>query len=358
MRTSLSLVLALWILAAAAAAARAVAPDPSPAERDLRVARERIDAATDAGARARARIALAIAHTRRARELGDASHYQASLEALAQARREAPGATDADKVEAWVRLGLHEFAAAESLARAWLAGHPDDPDACGLLGDALMEQGRSDEAASPYQRMMDLRPGPGSYLRAAYWRERAGDLAGAKDLQERALAATGTRDVEDRAWILVHVASLEQRAGDAARAESSLREALAAFPEYHYALAALAELELRSGRNEEALDTARRALAAAPHPERRLLAADALRALGRENEAREQEETFLQEALSHVERPDNENLFLVDFYLDRRPDPARALALAEREASRRRDPATLERLARARARVAQSSSAR
>ena len=264
MRTSLSLVFALWILAAAAAAARAAAPGPSPAERDLRVANERIEAATDPAARARARIALAIAHTRRAREIGDASHYQASLEALAQARRDAPGATDADKVEAWVRLGLHEFAAAESLARAWLAAHPDDPDACSLLGDALMEQGRSDEAASPYQRMMDLCPGPGAYLRAAYWRERAGDLAGSKDLL--------------------------------------------------------------------------------------------LRALGREGEAREQEGAFLREALAHVERPDNENLFLVDFYLDRRPDPARALA--EREASRRRDPATLERLARARARVEASASAR
>jgi tetratricopeptide (TPR) repeat protein len=346
------LVFALFVLAVAAAAARAAAPEPSPAERDLRVARERVDAAADPGARARARIALAIAHTRRAREIGDASQYQASLEALEQARREAPGATDADKVEAWVRLGLHEFATAESLARAWLAEHPDDPDAWGLLGDALMEQGRSDEAAAPYQRMMDLRPGPGAYLRAAYWRERAGDLSGGRELLLRALAATGARDVEDRAWILVHVASLEDRAGDSARAESTLREALAVFPDYHYALAALAERLLRSGRNEEALDTARRALAAAPHPERRLIAADALRALGRESEAREQEDAFLREALTHVERPDNENLFLVDFYLDRRPDPARALALAEREASRRRDPATLERLARARARVA------
>ena len=356
MRTSLSLVFALWILVAAAA--RAAAPDPSPAERDLLVARERIDAATDPAARARARIALAIAHTRRAREVGDASHYQASLEALAQARSDAPGDSSADKVEAWVRLGLHEFAAAEGLARAWLTSHPDDPDAWGLLGDALMEQGRSDEAASPYQRMMDLRPGPGAYLRAAYWRERAGDVAGSKDLLERALAATGARDVEDRAWILVHVASLEDRAGDAARAESTLREALGIFPEYHYALAALAQLLLRSGRDEEALDTARRAFAAAPHPERRLVAADALRALGREGEAREQEEAFLREALPHVDRPDNENLFLVDFYLDRRPDPARALALAEREASRRRDPATLQRLARARARVGEISSTR
>lgn len=177
--------------------------------------------------------------TRRARETGDASHYERSLEALAEARRLVPAPARADKVEAWVRLGRHEFALAESLARAACAAHPDDPESWGLLGDALMEQGSSDAAADAWQRMMDLRPGPGAYLRASYWRERAGDLAGAK----------------------------------------------------------------------------------------------ALRALGREAQVRAQEDAFLREALANQERPDNENLFLVDFFLERRPDPPRALAIAEREAS-------------------------
>jgi len=342
MRFFLTLGCAGVLLLALAAAAE------SPAEADLRAARAQIEAAPDAAARARGLVALAAAHTRRAREFGDASHYERSLEALAEAQRLDPSHAQLAKVEAWVRLGRHEFAAAETLAHAYCDAHPDDPEGWALLGDARMELGRDDAAADAYQRMMDLRPGPGAYLRASYWRERAGDLEGSKALLQRALAATGARDVEDRAWILVHIAALEDRAGDAARAEATLRQALAQFADYHYALAALAELELRSGRAEQALGTSRRALAAAPHPERRLVAADALRALGREAEARAEEDAFLREALANRERPDNENLFLVDFFLDRRPDPPRALAIAEREASRRGDPATLERLARAR----------
>ena len=41
----------------------------------------------------------------------------------------------------------------------------------------------------------------------------------------------------------------------------------------------------------------------------------------------------------------NENHDLVLFYLDRRPDSGRALAIARREAGRRRDVQTLDRLA-------------
>ncbi|HEX5067810.1 MAG TPA: hypothetical protein VFY49_16945 [Myxococcota bacterium] len=343
MRFAATLGCAACLFALAAAAAE------SPAEADLRKARAQIEAAQDGPARATGLVALAQAHTRRARESGDATQYERSLEALAEARRQDPAHAGLAKVEAWVRLGRHEFAAAEALARAHCEAQPQDADAWGLLGDALMEQGRSDAAADAYQRMMDLRPGPGAYQRAAYWRERAGDLDGAQALLRRTLAATAARDVEDRAWILVHVAALEERAGDAARAEATLREALAQFADYHYALAALAVLELRDGRAEQSLATSRRALAAAPHPERRLVAADALRALGREDEARAEEDTFLREALANQARADNENLFLVDFFLDRRPDVPRALAIAEREASRRRDPATRERLERARA---------
>jgi tetratricopeptide (TPR) repeat protein len=257
---------------------------------------------------------------------------------------------EARKLEAWVRLGRHEFAAAEALARGYTEQKPDDPDGWGLLGDAAMELGQSEPARAAYQRMMDLRPGPGAYVRAAYWRERDGDVAGALQLQQKALASTGQRETEQRAWILIHMAQLHQRAGAPEPAEAALHEALATFPEYHYALAGLAELCVQQRRYAEAEAFARRAIAAAPHPERRLALADALRGQGREPEAREEEARFEREALFNQERSDNENVFLVDYYLDRRPDPARALAIAEREATRRPDPPTLERLARARQR--------
>jgi tetratricopeptide (TPR) repeat protein len=145
----------------------------------------------------------------------------------------------------------------------------------------------------------------------------------------------------------VQLASLEIERDEPDTARALLEEALLAVPDYHSALAALSEVELRSGRAERALALANRALAAAPHAERYLLRADALRASGRDAEARLAEAAFEHAALQNVASADNENLQLVDFYLERRPDRARALEIARAEAERRPDAPTLERLARA-----------
>jgi tetratricopeptide (TPR) repeat protein len=322
----------------------------SPGESAIAAARARLESARGDAVRAQAELALAAAHTKRAREVGDAAQYEHALAAIARARTAGADAGEATKLEAWVRLGRHEFAAAEALMRTYTKANPDDPDGWGLLGDADMELGKSEPARAAYQRMMELKPGPAAYVRAAYWRERDGDVAGALELQNLALTSTALRETEQRAWILVHIAALHERAGEPEPQEAALSAALSLFSEYHYALAGLASLCVKQGRFQEAEDFARRAVAVAPHPERRLTLADALRGLGRESDARAQEDEFEKEALANQGKSDNENVFLIDYYLDRRPDAARALAIAEREAKVRPDPPTLERLARARAR--------
>ena len=319
----------------------------TPAEERILASQQRIERAGADADRAAALVVLAAAHTARARETADSDHYQRALDALERAREIDPRNAGAARVEAWVRLGRHEFAAAEAVARAHLERHPDDHECLGLLGDALMELGRIDEAADAYQRMLDLRPGPGAYLRASYWREVSGHLDSALALLERALAATSAKETEQRAWTLVQMASLEERLGRADAARTSLERALALFPGYHYALAALTQHHLRHGHPDAALPLARATLAVAPHPEHWLALADALRGVSREDEARAAEDRFERAALANLESADNENHFLVDFYLDRRPDPPRALEIARLEATRRADPATLARLARA-----------
>ncbi len=299
---------------------------------------------------ARALLEEAVHQTRLARQTGDSAHYERALAAIERAREADPGLAELQKVEAWVRLGRHEFARAEDLAAAWTASHPDDPEGWGLLGDARMERGRTSEAREAYERMLALRPGPSAYVRASYWLERRGRPEAALALMERAWRATSPREPDQQAWVLVQRASLERELGRAEAAEASLALALDVLPAYHHALAELASLRLAQERHAEALALADRLLAAVPHPEHRLLRADALRGLGREAEARAAEDAFEREALANVDAADNENAFLVDFYLDRRPDPERALALARREAARRRDAPTLERLARALAR--------
>ncbi|HKB06959.1 MAG TPA: tetratricopeptide repeat protein [Candidatus Polarisedimenticolia bacterium] len=290
-------------------------------------------------------IQLAIGLTRRARETGDPAYYDRALEALDDVLRSDSHNPDALRVSAWVHMGRHEFAAARRIARRHLAGHPEDAVAWGILGDADMELGRYEEAGAALQAMNDRRPGPAAYSRAAYHSELRGDLQGALELMEMSLAATGPFEVEDRAWLLVQIGHLRDLQGDIGAAEATYRSALGSFPGYHYALAALAEICLRTGRDAEAAEGAQRAIDAAPHAERYLLLADALQALGRERDAAAAEDRFESLALENTGRADNENHDLVLFYLERRPDPGRALAIARREAARRRDVHTLDRLA-------------
>jgi tetratricopeptide (TPR) repeat protein len=314
----------------------------SPAEMQIERARAELEAHPG---RVKSLNALAVALTRRARESGDTRYYEDAAQALEQASRSEPDNPASMRIAAWVAMGRHQFAAAYDLTRRYDRRHGADPWNLSVMGDALMELGRYDEAEKAYQRMVDLKPGPIAYSRVAYLRELRGDLQGAEEMMRTAYAATRPEESEDRAWLQVQVAHLRSLQNDAAGAEAAYRQALAEFPGYHYALAGHSELALRLGRAEEAAALAQRSIDAAPHAERYLLLADALRALDRETEARAAEDTFERLALANVDNPDNENHDLVLYYLERRPDPARALAIARLEATRRQDIHTLDRLA-------------
>jgi hypothetical protein len=54
-------------------------------------------------------------------------------------------------------------------------------NAHGVMGDALVELGRYDEAFVQIQRMVDLRPDLSSYARVSYARELQGDVVGAAE---------------------------------------------------------------------------------------------------------------------------------------------------------------------------------
>ena len=123
---------------------------------------------------------LGYAYQLRWRETADASYLPRSEEALRRAVRF--GTEDANAVVGLGSLALirHEFRAALAYGRRAQRLLPGSYRPYGIVGDALVELGRYDEAFAAFDRMVSLRPGLASYARVAYARELTGDRRGAR----------------------------------------------------------------------------------------------------------------------------------------------------------------------------------
>lgn len=340
----------LAALAALSAPTELTSARPTPAEEKIAAAAKAVERDADDP---RHHVALAFAHAARARETADPQQYALAEAAVERSLELAPESFQALKAKTWVLLGRHEFPAALEIARELNRRAPDDVQVYGFLVDAYVELGDYDEAERAAQWMLDLRPGNVAGLtRAAYLRELFGDLDGAAELFEMAYVQILRHELEDRAWVLTHVAHLRLAAGDVERADRLCDEALALFPDYHYALAQLAKVRTAQGRFDEAAELYERRYALAPHPENLYDLARALERTERSSEVEGMLARFEELARAESESWDNANRELVDYYAERalRGDPAaadRALSLALAEADRRRDVGTLDTLARA-----------
>ena len=115
--------------------------------------------------------------------------------------------------KAFVLYTQHQFHSAEKLLRK-VAGERGLPVDYALLGDALFEQGDWEEAAKVYQRLMDLKPGPDAYVRAAWVRKQHGDLDAAVEFASLAAKAVGAPTTAASAWIHTQLADLLFERGD------------------------------------------------------------------------------------------------------------------------------------------------
>jgi tetratricopeptide (TPR) repeat protein len=328
----------------------------SPAERKIASAQGWIERSPTSF---QAQNALALALARRARETADPDYYRQAEEAIATSFRLAPENFEAARLEVWVLLGRHEFARALEKAKALQARMPDDLMTYAFLADANAELGNYAQAEEAAQWLLDLRPGNVAGLtRGAYLRELFGDIEGALEWMLMAHDQTHFNEVEDRAWILTQMGHLETSRGRLESSEVHVTQALELFPDYHYALAELAKVRLAQRRYDEAVSLLRLRYEKAPHPENLYELAEALSAAGKGAEADGLFTIFERKALTESDSLDNANRELVFYYADHASRPRSALAIGEREISRRRDVFTRDAYAWALHRSGKSGAAR
>src|SRR5882724_3318621 len=227
---------------------------------------------------------LGWAFVAKARENFDPGFYKLAEQCAWCIEKRNPQSQEAMLLRAHVLQNLHRFKESETLARR-LAQQRGLSFDYGLLGDALMEQGKLSDAVEAYQRMMNLKPDLRAYARAAHMRWLKGDLAGAIEAMQLAANSASPSDAESAAWVNTRLAFYEFQAGHTDEAERRCAFALSLQNNYAPTLLLKGKVLLAQNRFPEAVEALQNAAKINPLPEYQWTLAEALRAVGRENEA-------------------------------------------------------------------------
>jgi len=294
---------------------------------------------------------LGWAYVQKARASFDQGFYKLAEQCAECIASQRPDSPEALLLKGYVLCNLHCFKEAEAIARP-LCEARSAPFDYGLLGDALMEQGRLNEAIDAYQQMVDLKPGPQAYTRIAHVRWLKGDLEGAIEMMRKAAGAMGTRDAESAAWAYSRLALYELQAGSMQIADRACEAALNLQRDYAPALMVRARISLAQNRNEQAAQLMQRAATINPLPEYKWMLAESLKAAGHSREAQDVDQEIMDRGLG--DDPRTAALFLTT----RGVRLADALSLAVKETGVRGDVFTLDALAWALAATGKAAEAR
>lgn len=230
---------------------------------------------------------LGLAYVQQARITADPSYYPKADGALARSLTIEPednylallgqGATAAAR---------HDFSAALSLSKRAAAINPQAPVIYGVMGDALVELGRYDEAFRAIQRMLDLNPDTGALARASYTWELRGNIELARENLERARDEAGGRS--DRAFASYYLGELAFNSGDLPAARAHYEAGLQADSSYLPLRAGLAKLLAAGGETSAALAAYKALTDELPQPGYLIEYGDLLAASGRDAEAARQ----------------------------------------------------------------------
>ena len=216
---------------------------------------------------------------------------------------------------------------------------PETRDAQGVLGDALLELGRYDEAGAAYRRMVELDGSLASYSRRSGLKNLHGDVEGAIADLELAirLGKANQSPREAVAWAHWQLGGEHWAVGNLEAAEEQYREALVLMPSYYRGLSGLAQVRAAQGRLAEAAELYRKSLDVIPLPETAAALGDVQARLGRPDEARRQYAVVEYIGTLNAANQAMYNRELALFYADHDLKLERALDLTEREIKERKD---------------------
>lgn len=220
----------------------------------------------------------------KARESFDPGYYKLAEQCAYCLDAHQPQCAEALLLRGHVLQNLHKFKEAEPLAIELVAKRGLAFD-YGLLGDVFMEQGRLNEAADAYQKMVDQKPDMQAYARIAYLRWLKGDLSAAIEIMRLAVSAASPNAPESAAWINTRMALLQFQNGNLTQADELCRAALDYQKDYAPALLLRGRLLLAKDKPTEAVEVLERAEKINPLPDYQWVLTEALRADGRIAEA-------------------------------------------------------------------------
>jgi len=273
---------------------------------------------------------LGWAFVAKARESFDPGFYKLAEQCALCIEKRNPKSQEAMLLRAHVLQNLHRFKESEALARLLVEQRGLSFD-YGLLGDALMEQGKLGDAVEAYQQMMNLKPDLRAYARAAHIRWLKGDLEGAIEAIQLAVSAASPADAESGAWVNTRLAFYEFQAGRVSEAEQRCALALSLQNDYPPTLLLHGRILLSQSRFAEAVVILQKAAKLNPLPEYQWTLAEGLRAAGKETEASDVETQLCQRGASSDPRT------LALYLATRHESPDTALRLARAELDSRSD---------------------
>jgi tetratricopeptide (TPR) repeat protein len=277
---------------------------------------------------------LGLAYVAQARVTADPSWYPKAEGVLARSLRlHGEGNVDAVLGLGALALARHAFEDALAHGRAADAMSPQNADAFGVIGDALLELGRYEEAFTAFQRMVDTRPDLTSYARVSYARELLGDIGGAVDAMRIAFESAGT--ATDAAWAAHQLGELELGRGDVEAATRWFERGLDLAPDDVANLAGFARSSWAEGDIRIAIERFQDVVARRPSVEYVATLGDLYAISGHPDLADAQYAVV--EAARQLARSNGVNVDLEVALFDAdHGDPERALAAARAEWRRRR----------------------